>query len=59
MLLHGHPHDHLMKVELIALGALHHSQAVVAWVREHAALLPLNLNMICHINPYLCNSLPY
>ena len=32
-----------MKVELVALGALDHPQAVVAWVREHAALLPLNL----------------
>lgn len=32
-----------MEVELVALGALDHSQAVVARVREHAALLPLHL----------------
>ena len=54
-----------MKVELVALGALDHPQAVVARVREHAALLPLNLShvtmkrvtLICHINHYLRNTL--
>ena len=33
-----------MEVELVALGALHHPQAMIAWVREHATLLPLNLS---------------
>lgn len=33
----------LVEVELVALAALHHPQAVVPGVREHRALLPLNL----------------
>lgn len=41
-----------MEVELVPLGALDHPEAVVAWIREHAALLPFNLSQDDYIQYY-------